>query len=1042
MLNIELYRIARSCSTTSDIIDITFEKSSSNVSRYDIFEFKHSGAFVKSTSTEFYIWPKTLNQSLNEDSLYIVESVKEDFYNDETIISFIPWSFSNKTILGKTDETCDIMVTDDLIKHLPRELGIQQIDNALLWLKNEFLFNINQNESFFFRILGNNDFDSFWLGRNRIAKIVEQEIGGKKYFVIESIKRSPQKALNVQKGRANIRFVHEKEKIEANPAFMAQFIQSSSDPNSIINLWKNYNDVDKNTLMELKEKSGCLEIENIRSENGKICATIQNNKKCIEQFKAIYETLKDDYDINIYSARDKKNYTIDTHFFEPDNNKITWTWRTIPHHQLKDAKLKIDFKPWEVASKRREEALTAIRSRNIPIPSITDILNKVSIPSFDTPFRHIRLPKDAELKKAFGNHEPNESQLKALKICLSSPEIALVQGPPGTGKTSVISALLNVLQTVDHRHPQAVPSVLLTSFQHVAVDNVAANSKIWGLPVFRFYGAQKDKEQLFSGLKDWQEQTAHVIDQQMSSLNIDEKFKEYEQLQQWLYAIKDAESAYEIRILLQDIINLAEKENFLTAQEIDILRDWKQKFSEIRINNTFYRLLMSIRISKTSFEDDGATNIIRLLNYYDLQKDSQKKSTLEDGYEKLKSFIDSLPQPADFEWIENLRNRCIAEMLPNTAIHFDKSLFEQLKNYINKITLDIKERLKHSDLQLMQILKEYRETIEFKSIRYAMLKYAVTYAATTQHSKSEAFVRLLGEQNFGFDYVIIDEAARANPLDLFIPITLARKKVILVGDHRQLPQLVDQKILEQMVDENHQQKDLKKYMEEPLFESLWTYLKNERNDGIERTVTLDIQYRMPQKLGDFISKNFYGAVDKIKTGKRQEDSIHCISRYKKKNGECKCAVWENVEGKESGSTSKTNEAEADRIIQRLMEIIHETNETIGVIASYSAQVKLIEKKIKQHPELVEALSKTQLEIGSVDAFQGRQFNIVFFSVVRSNEQSIFGFLKMENRLNVAFTRQQKILIVVGNRQMYESEKAKKEVPALNAFIELVDSEDA
>ena len=153
------------------------------------------------------------------------------------------------------------MVTDDLIKHLPRELGIQQIDNALLWLKNEFLFNINQNESFFFRILGNNDFDSFWLGRNRIAKIVEQEIGGKKYFVIESIKRSPQKALNVQKGRANIRFVHEKEKIEANPAFMAQFIQSSSDPNSIINLWKNYNDVDKNTLMELKEKSGCLELK-------------------------------------------------------------------------------------------------------------------------------------------------------------------------------------------------------------------------------------------------------------------------------------------------------------------------------------------------------------------------------------------------------------------------------------------------------------------------------------------------------------------------------------------------------------------------------------------------------------------------------------------------------------------------------------------------------------------------------------------------------------------------------------------------------------
>ena len=229
-------------------------------------------------------------------------------------------------------------------------------------------------------------------------------------------------------------------------------------------------------------------------------------------------------------------------------------------------------------------------------------------------------------------------------------------------------------------------------------------------------------------------------------------------------------------------------------------------------------------------------------------------------------------------------------------------------------------------------------------------------------------------------------------------------------------------------------------MEKSLFESLWNYLKMERNDGVVRTVTLDTQYRMPKKLSDFVSKNFYGEETHIQTGKNPNDCIHHVSRYIKKNGECKCAVWENVDGKEFGKISKTNEAEAELIIKRIREIVKETDESIGVIASYSAQTRLIDKMAKSDAELRKRIDSKQLEIGSIDAFQGRQFDIVFFSVVRSNDRNIFGFLKSENRLNVAFSRQKKLLVVVGNRNMYETEKAQEDVPALKEFIKLADEE--
>ncbi len=1037
------------CNSAAQVTDVVFDDDGkTEIAQYDVLEFTAGGYFRNCNHPERIFWPQGSSE-YNQESLYIVNSVKQADKNYEVTLN--KWDFGGPTIIGNTEQTCSIVIPTYRLIEVTKKYGFKETEQALEWFKKEFLFQTTENSYLFFRILSNtSNLEGGWLGCNYVANIESKKVDGKEYLFVSNLKKSPQKKLNVQKGIAHIRFVSEQEVIVSDPILNAQLAKQAADPNSIINLWEKYNQVDAKMLEDYKIQTGILRIEKITAKGENCSATLQNKSEEIENFKNIYDQLnanqKNSYSIYVFSKR--KSYNICDERIDEKTRTISWKWgeRKPKYDNSERLELEgfaIDFKPWSIASNRRTAALENIRTRNIPIASITDILNKTTLPSFGSAAAPKRL-NDLKIEAAFGNRKPNEAQKRALKVCLSTPDIALIQGPPGTGKTSVINALQKYLQSIDPKHPEKMPSILLTSFQHVAVDNVADGSSIWGLPVFRFYGEQKDKEQIFRGLQKWQEDTAKKIDEQINKLQTDSQYIEYEKLQISLNALSAASSSYEIRNLLQEIINLAVTNSILSPSEVDTLKEFKKKFQVKQINNKFYQCLMGLRTTSTGYNDDGKRMIERVLEYYDLRKDSLNCYALEKGYDQLKKLANSNPSQNDLDWIEELRNKCIEQMVPNPTDSFDNHLFTILKDYIETtIEPNIKERIRQTDLQKLIVLNGYKENVGFKSIRNAMLRYAMTYAATVQQSKSESFVRLLGKKNFEFDYVIIDEAARANPLDLFIPITLARKKVILVGDHKQLPQLVDQDILEQMESSNDSRErfeELKGFMEKSLFESLWDYLKTERNDGIVRTVTLDTQYRMPQKLSDFVSRNFYGDEAHIQTGKDPKDCIHHVSRYTKKNGECKCAVWEDVDSKESGKISKTNEEEAKLIIKRIKEIIKETDESIGVIASYSAQTRLIDRMAQSDAELKKKIDSKLLEIGSIDAFQGRQFDIVFFSVVRSNDRNIFGFLKSENRLNVAFSRQKKLLVVVGNRKMYESEKAQSDVPALAEFIKLADEE--
>ena len=94
----------------------------------------------------------------------------------------------------------------------------------------------------------------------------------------------------------------------------------------------------------------------------------------------------------------------------------------------------------------------------------------------------------------------------------------------------------------------------------------------------------------------------------------------------------------------------------------------------------------------------------------------------------------------------------------------------------------------------------------------------------------------------------------------------------------------------------------------------------------------------------------------------------------------------------------------------------------------------------------------RFRVGTVDAFQGKEFDIVLLSVVRSNRQPMpaendadafeaaanrkYGHLRLSNRMNVAMSRQRSLLIAIGDKAMAESPGSDKAVPAMHAFLEL------
>ncbi|WP_440998433.1 IGHMBP2 family helicase [Fodinibius sp. SL11] len=264
-------------------------------------------------------------------------------------------------------------------------------------------------------------------------------------------------------------------------------------------------------------------------------------------------------------------------------------------------------------------------------------------------------------------------------------------------------------------------------------------------------------------------------------------------------------------------------------------------------------------------------------------------------------------------------------------------------------------------------------------------------------TNSTAGSELLDDRNF--DLVVIDEATQSTEPSCLIPITHGQK-VVMAGDHRQLPPTV---------------KNLKaanKGLEDTLFEQL-----AESHPEIKNM--LQIQYRMHEKIMRFSNNEFYDGVlsaDESVKEHTLEDFQLDVNSFDNEMmsildpGEA--LVFVDTSGRDAeertkqGSTSKENPEEALLIKQMVNSLLRSGMQAkdIAVISPYKDQVDLLDREVDTE----------NLEVKSVDGFQGREKEVVIISLTRSNKKNAIGFLKDVRRLNVSLTRAKRKLIVVGD----------------------------
>lgn len=275
-----------------------------------------------------------------------------------------------------------------------------------------------------------------------------------------------------------------------------------------------------------------------------------------------------------------------------------------------------------------------------------------------------------------------------------------------------------------------------------------------------------------------------------------------------------------------------------------------------------------------------------------------------------------------------------------------------------------------------------------------------------------------------FDLVIIDEAARCTPGELAVGMQSGRR-VLLVGDHKQLPPLYGHELIEAIGERLKvtSKKDLKRSDFERAFHS--TY-------GREVARSLLRQYRMAPKIGRLVAKSFYPGQD-IKTERGDPPQYYSLlpsplddeivwvdtgySNSTRKESEIKSSFFNRREAIAAISILQAISKSTAFVQAAMADDLREDEPLVGVICMYAPQVSLIEEMLVTSdlpPEF-----KKLVKVGTVDSYQGKESRIIIVSLVRSNPEHHMGFVRTANRINVALSRAMERLVIIGSSKMFE-----------------------
>ena len=716
---------------------------------------------------------------------------------------------------------------------------------------------------------------------------------------------------------------------------------------------------------------------------------------------------------------------------------------------------------------RRRKAQTLVASAACPMPQLGLLIEGKAVPERR---RRNMKPISSAARAAFGG-EPTGRQVEALRVALNTPDIAIIQGPPGTGKTRTIAALQVRLSEIADDTEGISGRYLLSSYQHDAVENVASATQVFGLPAIKV-GQKRGQQDEADGFERWRQDRVEAVRARLASSNELPVTAALRKCRALAVGYLQAPSRTDdVAALLKTVRDIASPH--VPPWVNDQLLELAQRLRDPALAGTHLgtdveqalKAVRGLRTNAAAFADDGDTQArkaLRCLQRLDVLHPSEK------GLLDKAANWDVDVKPDFLADLVNLQSAFIDKLLPDERPAAAPLVSSDVELALGAVVDALREKVRSSRGGVSAVLHEFCDDLEsdHAGVRDAVEQYTVVLAATCQQAVGYQMNLRKGDGNV-FETVVVDEAARSNPLDLFIPMSLAERRIVLVGDHRQLPHILDHEI-ESDLDADATEKT-QEMLRTSLFQRLFAQLRQrEQADAIKRTVTLDVQYRMHPVLGQFVNDSFYAQHGEgFTSGRPGADFAHSLKQY-----EGAVAAWVDIplgRGAERGAQSKSRLAEATWIAQEAHRLGSERHDfSLGVITFYAAQVDELQRQMEPFgmTEQLEDGSyriheawktirdqsgklKERVRIGTVDAFQGKEFDVVLLSMTRSNDlpadqprwlRRKYGHLMLENRLCVAMSRQQRLLIVVGDSGMVKGEQAAKAVPGLVRFMELCGGE--
>lgn len=239
------------------------------------------------------------------------------------------------------------------------------------------------------------------------------------------------------------------------------------------------------------------------------------------------------------------------------------------------------------------------------------------------------------------------------------------------------------------------------------------------------------------------------------------------------------------------------------------------------------------------------------------------------------------------------------------------------------------------------------------------------------------------------DTVLVDEAAQAIEAETLIPLCLAPRQLVLIGDPMQLSATVCQS------DAAKRAHFCRSMMERMM-------------SNCQDVIMLQEQYRMHPEISRFPSGRFYGG-RLINAQPGESTSIAGNLAGLPPYAVIDIAKGEEVVAHRRGHVSNPKEARA--VARAAAWVSARTNGSVVVITFYSGQVASIRRFLDKARSRGMA---APVEVHTVDSFQGSEADVVLLSFVRANQKRRLGFLTEFRRLNVALTRARRALLVFAN----------------------------